>query len=82
MDTKKIGQLIKKTRKDQKITQADAAGLLNVGTRFLSDLENGKPTIQLGKALTILEGLGLEVIILPRKQRKLIDFIKEKLDGK
>jgi len=47
MDTKTIGELVKKSRKDQGLTQVEAAGYLNVGIRFLSDLENGKPIAQL-----------------------------------
>jgi hypothetical protein len=30
-----------------KMTQADASALCNVGIRFLSELENGKPTLQI-----------------------------------
>lgn len=43
-----------------------AAGLAGVGTRFLGDLERGKPTVRLGLALQVLERLGLEVRIAPR----------------
>ncbi|MBU1193926.1 MAG: helix-turn-helix domain-containing protein [Proteobacteria bacterium] len=77
MDTKTIGKLVKKTRKDQGLTQAEAAGYLNIGTRFLSDLENGKPTVQLGKALHVLKGLGLKVIAVPKANYKLIRYIEE-----
>ena len=77
MDTKIIGELVKKSRKDQGLTQAEAAGYLNVGTRFLSDLENGKPTVQLEKALHVLKGLGLEVIAVPKSNHRLIRYIEE-----
>lgn len=77
MDTKTIGELVKKSRKDQGLTQAEAAGYLNVGTRFLSDLENGKPTVQLEKALHVLKGLGLKVIAVPKSKHKLIRYIEE-----
>jgi len=71
MNTKTIGELVKKSRKDQGLTQAEAAGYLNVGTRFLSDLENGKPTVQLEK------GLGLKVMAVPKSNHKLIRYIEE-----
>lgn len=36
-----------------------AAVLLGVSKQFLSDVENGKPTVQLGKALAAAQSLGL-----------------------
>ena len=50
---KDIGKLVKETRKKQKLTQVQLAQLSNVGTRFLSDLENGKPTCEVEKTLKI-----------------------------
>jgi y4mF family transcriptional regulator len=61
-----LGGLIRRKRKESGVDQAKAAGLAGVGTRFLSELERGKPTVELGKALKVLERLGLEVWILPR----------------
>lgn len=49
--------------------QATAAGLAGVGVRFLGDLERGKPTVQLGLALQVLDRLGLEAWIVPRGWR-------------
>lgn len=37
-----------------------------VGTKFLSQLENGKETAELGKVLQVLRKLGLDVYIFPR----------------
>lgn len=59
--TKELGNLIKITRKLQGLTQADLAVAAGVGIRFIVDLENGKETAQLGKALNILMMLGLKV---------------------
>ena len=33
--------------------------MANTGVRFVSDLENGKPTVQLDKTIKVLEALGL-----------------------
>ncbi len=55
--------IVRKARKESGLRQAQAAALCGVGTRFLSDLENGKPTLHLGKVLTVLHGFGLRVII-------------------
>ena len=37
-----------------------------VGTRFISDLENGKGTIQIQKLLDVLNALGLGLYIFNR----------------
>lgn len=62
-DTRELGQLIRKTRKAMGLTQLDAAGLCGVGERFLSELERGKPTASLGKALQVLHRLGFTVSV-------------------
>ncbi len=82
MKTKTIGKLVRKSRKEQGLSQTEAAGYLNVGTRFLSDLENGKPTIQLEKALHVLSGLGFKVIAVPKANHKLIRYIEDHLSEK
>lgn len=62
-----IGAAIRKKRKEDGLTLADAAALCGVGYRFLSDLENGKATAQLGKVLHVLTALGLAVYIETRE---------------
>ena len=64
---KALGLLVQRARKEAKLTQAKAAGMCNVGTRFLSDLENGKSTVELGKVLQVLRGFGLTVTVSQRK---------------
>ncbi len=61
-----IGALIRTTRKKQHISQAVLAGLASVGTRFISDLENGKGTVQVQKLLDVLNALGLGLYIFNR----------------
>ena len=65
-NTEEIGRLIRAVRGDASITQQDAAALCGVGSRFLSELERGKETIELGRALQVLERMGIEVWLLPR----------------
>ena len=62
-----IGTAVRKKRKEDGLTLADAAALCGVGYRFMSDLENGKATVQLGKVLQVLTALGLDVTIEARK---------------
>lgn len=44
------------------------SGFANVSMRFLSELERGKKTAEIGKALHALRLLGLEVVVLPRRE--------------
>lgn len=62
-DAATIGQLVRAERRRQKLTQLQLAGLANTGIRFVSDLENGKGTIQLRKLLSVLSALGLGLYI-------------------
>jgi HTH-type transcriptional regulator / antitoxin HipB len=59
--TDDLGQLIMRRRKDLGMTQAELAGYCGVGRRFIVELENGKASIQMGKALHVLRHLGLRV---------------------
>lgn len=61
-----LGKLIRKFRKSQGLTLEKVSGLTNVGMRFLSELERGKETAELGKTLLILNKLGIVVTIQPR----------------
>ena len=60
-----IGKLIQAERKRQGITQLQLAGLAGTGIRFISDLENGKGTIQIQKLLKVVQTLGLGIFIYP-----------------
>lgn len=56
---KDVGQMVREARKVQKLTQDDLAGLTGTGRRFISDLERGKETAELGKVLHVLGMLGI-----------------------
>jgi y4mF family transcriptional regulator len=58
-----LGKMVKKQRKAMGLTQAELALTSGTGMRFISDLENGKPTCQLGKTLTVLRTLGLRLTL-------------------
>lgn len=60
---REIGELIRKERKKQGLTQLQLSGVAGTGVRFLSDLENGKPTAELEKVLLIVRTLGLGMFI-------------------
>lgn len=56
-----IGRAIKITRISQGLDQLTAAELSFAGQTFLSHLENGKETAHIGKALQVLETLGIRI---------------------
>ncbi len=58
-----LGRIVKKERKVMGLTQADLALTSGTGMRFISDLENGKTTCQIGKTLTVLRTLGLRLTL-------------------
>lgn len=60
-----LGQTIRKTRKALGVTQADLALASGSGLRFISDLENGKPTCRIGKTLAVLQTLGIRIELTP-----------------
>ncbi|OAI12794.1 transcriptional regulator [Methylomonas koyamae] len=62
-----LGKMVASQRKAQGLTQSDLAGLAQTGTRFISDLENGKGTLQFDKVMHILNLLGLDVVIMDRQ---------------
>ena len=65
-----IAGIVRAARKAQGLRQDELAGAAGVGIRFIVDLEAGKPTAQLGKALQVLEALGCQFEIIPPPERK------------
>jgi HTH-type transcriptional regulator/antitoxin HipB len=50
-----------RARKGLGLTQRDLALAVGVGERFVVDLESGKPTAQLGKALAVAKAAGMNL---------------------
>ncbi|MCZ0943853.1 MAG: helix-turn-helix transcriptional regulator [Gammaproteobacteria bacterium] len=63
MTPKDIGEVIRQTRKAQGLRQDQLAAAAGVGQRFLVELEAGKSTAQIGKALNVLAALGCSLNI-------------------
>lgn len=59
--TETIGHYIRQVRKQLGVTQKDLALTAGTGLRFIIDLENGKPTCQIGKALQVVHVLGIQL---------------------
>jgi len=58
-DAQTFGKVVKQYRKRQRLSQAELAAIAHTGLRFISNLENGKPTVQLDKALKVASLLGI-----------------------
>ena len=60
-----IAKLIRETRKKLRLTQKALALTSGTGLRFIIDLEKGKETCEMGKALTVLQTLGIRMSLTP-----------------
>ena len=63
MTTREIGSIIQKNRKSQGLTQPQLAMACGTGIRFIVDIEAGKETCQIGKALLVLQMLGIGITL-------------------
>jgi hypothetical protein len=64
---KALGPIVRERRKSQSLRIDDAAELLGVSVDLMSRLENGQGTVQLDKAMAVLDGLGLTLMVLPKE---------------
>lgn len=62
-----VGRFLRAVRRATGLTQIEAAGLCNVGVRFVNELEHGKSTAALGKVMQVLRGYGIRLHALRRR---------------
>ena len=65
MTPRDVGRVVRETRRAQGLRQDQLAGAAGVGVRFVVELEAGKVTARLGKALAVLAALGCTLRIEP-----------------
>lgn len=58
-----LGQAVRRARKALGLRQDELAAAAGVGLRFVVELERGKPTVQMGRALAVLEAVGLDLAL-------------------
>ena len=58
-----LGAAIRRQRKRQRMRQDELAALVDSSHVFLRDVERGKPTVQLGRVLRLLDELGLRLYL-------------------
>jgi y4mF family transcriptional regulator len=54
-----FGRAVRAARLQQQLTQRQLALAVGAGERFIVELEGGKPTVRLGKALAVAAALGI-----------------------
>jgi y4mF family transcriptional regulator len=60
MNPKSLGLVVRRKRKRSRLRQAELASLADVGIRFVSELERGKPSLEIGRVMRVMNVLGLE----------------------
>ncbi len=66
VDATDFGAAVRKRRKELGYTQAELAGYCGCSAVYLSNLENGKDTAEIGKALFVASRLGLDLVARKR----------------
>lgn len=56
-----FGAAVREARRRERLTQRELALSVGTGERFIVDLENGKETARLGKALEVAGALGMKI---------------------
>ena len=76
---KQLGAVSKLVRQSQSLDQETAGLLSGNGLTFISQFENGKETVEIGRVLNLLEQLGidLEINLPPNLSKKAIDKLKK-----
>ena len=59
----KLGTIVRQARKEQRLTQEQLAATTGVGVRFIRELEQGKESCHIGKALAVASMLGIDITI-------------------
>lgn len=72
---KSLGLQIKRERKARRLTQTELGELSGTSINFISQIEAGKSTAQIGRVLEVLRVLGLE-LHLQRGRRGLVVDMK------
>lgn len=62
-----LGAAIRARRKASGLTQQELAGFSGCSAKFLTDLENGKPSVRLDKVLKVVMMLGMDFYLVGRE---------------
>ncbi len=65
-DTIDLGKILRKKRKAQGLTQGGVAEHCGLSLRFVSEVERGKATAEIGKVIYLLRAVGVDLFAAPR----------------
>ena len=65
-DSHSLGEMIRRERKRQNLTQEQLAAVAGVGVRFVREMERGKETCRIGLAIKVMHTLGLSLVVSSR----------------
>jgi y4mF family transcriptional regulator len=65
-----VGRLVRERRRQAGMSQGELALTAHTGRRFISELEAGKPTVELERVLTILRALEIRLLAEPRSHER------------
>ena len=68
-DAESFGLALRQRRKEMNYTQREISDLTGFSISFISDLENGKSTAEIGKAIYLANVLGFDIDIKSRGRR-------------
>lgn len=68
--SEELGELARAGRESQGLGLRAAAPQANVGTRFLSEFERGKPTAEFAKVISAVQAAGLDLAVVKRSTAK------------
>jgi predicted transcriptional regulator len=78
-----LGLVVRAVRRTSKIRIDDFSAIAGVSKQFTSDVERGKPTVQLGLVLKLLEELGVPLTLdIPEQVIQELDSLRKKASVK
>ncbi len=68
-DAAAFGKAVREKRKQLGYTQGYLAEFTGLSVSFISDLERGKATAELGKAIELVQLLGMDLVLMDRGEK-------------
>lgn len=77
-----LGRVIRAVRKSTRMRQDDLAAVVGVSQQFAVDVERGKPTVQFGRVLRLLDELGIALSVdIPDEASRTLESLRAKPTG-
>jgi transcriptional regulator with XRE-family HTH domain len=61
--TENLGLAIRSRRKQLGLSLHDVANFTNLGVRFISEVERGKSTAEIGKVIELCNSVGIDIFV-------------------